>query len=331
MFCISVAASAQVPSMINYQGRLVDDTNLVSGNVELELNLYDAATDGNLLYSDSNTVTVVDGLYSTYIGDNTVFGTLDDALTNTMVYLEPVVNGTALSPRERFVSVPYAAVAETVRGTNLCVDAASGNVGVGTGTAFPESKLTVNGAVQAWNTGSTFVRWGCTNAPTNAVLVYSGHAFAGRFDYAGTRPFIMQPGELSEHMCAYNNTGRFSPLSTLEWHLVPDAGISNEVRVVGCVCLANGPVVTVWGTHTPPDGWDVLYRGYAVSTRYDFSGTVGPILLECDEFDGTAGARQDVDALVWPTKIYNNQVPDGYTGNYLVPGVLCVKVAGASH
>lgn len=112
MTCICLSTTAQVPGMINYQGRLVDGTNLVNGDVSLELKLYDAATDGALLYVDSNTVLVVDGLYSTYIGDDTVSGLLDDALTNAMVYLEPVVNGTALSPRERLVSVPYAVRAE---------------------------------------------------------------------------------------------------------------------------------------------------------------------------------------------------------------------------
>jgi len=146
LLAIAATAQAQVPALINYQGRLVDGTDLVNEPVSLELRLFDAATDGNLLYSDSNTVTVVDGLYSTHVGDDTIFGSLADALTNAMVYLEPVVNGAALSPRERLVTVPYAAVAETVRGADLHVDPTSGNVGIGTNN--PSTNLHVNGSVR---------------------------------------------------------------------------------------------------------------------------------------------------------------------------------------
>jgi len=100
-------ATAQIPNVINYQGRLVDGETLVNGDVSLELRLYDSATNGTLLYADSNTVTVVDGLYSTHIGDDTIAGSLTNALTNAMVYLEVVVDGAALTPRERLVAVPY--------------------------------------------------------------------------------------------------------------------------------------------------------------------------------------------------------------------------------
>jgi hypothetical protein len=99
---------AQVPETLNYQGRLITGTNLVNGTVGLNLSLYTASSGGTLVYQDSNTVTVVDGLYSTYIGDDTVTGNLYDALTNAQVWLQVNVNGVDLSPRERLVSVPYA-------------------------------------------------------------------------------------------------------------------------------------------------------------------------------------------------------------------------------
>lgn len=99
---------AQAPEMFRYQGRLVDGTNLVNATLPMSFKLYDALSGGNKLYEDSAAVTVVDGLYSTMIGDDTVFGSLTNALTNATVCLELTVNGTALSPRERLVSVPYA-------------------------------------------------------------------------------------------------------------------------------------------------------------------------------------------------------------------------------
>jgi len=99
---------AQAPEMFRYQGRLVNGTNLVNATVPMSFKLYNALSGGTRLYEDSNSVLVVDGLYSTTIGDNTVFGSLTNVMTNAAVYLELTVNGETLSPRERLVSVPYA-------------------------------------------------------------------------------------------------------------------------------------------------------------------------------------------------------------------------------
>jgi hypothetical protein len=105
-------ADATAPALINYQGRLVDGTSLVNGTVELSLRLFTESVGGDILFEDSNTVVVVDGLYSTYIGDQpTTTGTLVHALLASNVYLEVVVNGVALSPRERMVAVPYSVFA----------------------------------------------------------------------------------------------------------------------------------------------------------------------------------------------------------------------------
>ncbi len=57
----------------------------------------------------------LDGLYATDIGaSNAVPGALSLVLTNTEVFLEMMVGGTTLSPRERIVSVAYALVAAGV-------------------------------------------------------------------------------------------------------------------------------------------------------------------------------------------------------------------------
>jgi hypothetical protein len=104
---------AQVPHLLSYQGRLVDGTNLVNGNVGLSLRLFDAASAGTKLYEDSNTVAVVDGLYATHLGDDTTAGSLDVALAATNVWLEVAVDDVALTPRERIASVAYALVADT--------------------------------------------------------------------------------------------------------------------------------------------------------------------------------------------------------------------------
>ena len=101
LFLPSSQLFAQAPSLINYQGRLLDGTNLVNGNVGLALRLYNVTSGGPILYEDSNTVTVVDGLYDTVLGDNTAPESLVSVLTNDQVWLEVVVDGIPLAPRER--------------------------------------------------------------------------------------------------------------------------------------------------------------------------------------------------------------------------------------
>jgi hypothetical protein len=64
------SAFAEVPTIINYQGRLLDGTNLANGPGEPSLRLYSASAGGTILYEDSNTVTVADGLYTAALGDH---------------------------------------------------------------------------------------------------------------------------------------------------------------------------------------------------------------------------------------------------------------------
>lgn len=106
------SAFAQVPHLIAYQGRLVNGINLVNGTVGLALTLYNGS--GTMLYRDSNQVTVVDGLYSTFIGDDPASPAFVAAFTNGELYIEAEVNGVVLAPRERIVAVGYAITAAGV-------------------------------------------------------------------------------------------------------------------------------------------------------------------------------------------------------------------------
>jgi len=106
---------AQAPEQINYQGFLKDGGVPVTDDVSMLLRLYTSDSGGSPVYVDSNIVSVVDGLYSTVIGDGTVSGSLADALTNATVYVELVVNGTVMSPRERILSSAYSLLAAKAR------------------------------------------------------------------------------------------------------------------------------------------------------------------------------------------------------------------------
>ena len=111
LFLACVAALpclAAPPGIVNYQGRLVQGTNLVNANVSVVLRVFDAASVGSLLFADSIVVTVVDGLYATWIGDNSIAGSMDNVVAASNAWLEVEINGQTLSPREQLGSVPYA-------------------------------------------------------------------------------------------------------------------------------------------------------------------------------------------------------------------------------
>ncbi len=62
--------TAQVPSLINYQGRLTDaEGQPVTGNRTMAVRIYDAASGGNMTYEESvGTVAVGNGTYSFRFG-----------------------------------------------------------------------------------------------------------------------------------------------------------------------------------------------------------------------------------------------------------------------
>lgn len=102
-------AQAQVPELINYQGRLLQGTNLVNTSTSIVFRLYDEAGGGTLLYQETQNVQIVDGLYSVRIGENIPEpGSLAAAFTGRVVYLEIAVGDETLEPRERIASVAYA-------------------------------------------------------------------------------------------------------------------------------------------------------------------------------------------------------------------------------
>jgi alpha-tubulin suppressor-like RCC1 family protein len=161
-------SEAQAPSLINYQGRLVSGTNLVNGNVGLSLRLFNVPSGGSSIYEDSNSVTVVDGLYATFLGDQTNSGNFVSALTNATVFVEVAVNGVALAPRERIASVAYALDANNA--------AAVGGLPAGalaTGTpVYVESDpfwSAASNGMQSQITAETAARLGADAALTNLI------------------------------------------------------------------------------------------------------------------------------------------------------------------
>ena len=80
----ALIANGQVPSLINYQGRLTDAAGAaVTGSKNFSISLYDAATAGNLLYTESIGAVTLDanGVYSFQFGGS---GTSNSQVTETL-------------------------------------------------------------------------------------------------------------------------------------------------------------------------------------------------------------------------------------------------------
>ncbi|RJO70451.1 MAG: formylglycine-generating enzyme family protein [Myxococcales bacterium] len=116
---LSSLAHAQVPAFITYSGRLTDGTWGQSLVVPLDFPIYDAATDGSLLWTQHfDAVAIEDGYFSVTLGDGE--NALGDPLNVTEVFaahgetwITVSVDGSdELEPRQPVGSVPYAVRAE---------------------------------------------------------------------------------------------------------------------------------------------------------------------------------------------------------------------------
>lgn len=90
---------AQIPQTMNYQGRLEDNSgNPVSdGNYTIVFTIYDAATNGNSLWTETRTVTTEDGFFNLTLGENTAI----NISTEQQVWLNISIGGNNLTPRTK--------------------------------------------------------------------------------------------------------------------------------------------------------------------------------------------------------------------------------------
>jgi hypothetical protein len=114
-----LATFAAVPSQINFQGRLTDNSPTqapIDGTAQMSFSIWDATSGGNELWAEpaSGTipVPVVKGIFSILLGGSGVPlpPTVFDGEGN--LYLQIVVDGETLQPRQAIGSVPYAVRAD---------------------------------------------------------------------------------------------------------------------------------------------------------------------------------------------------------------------------
>ncbi|NIO86815.1 MAG: hypothetical protein GTN68_40335 [Candidatus Aminicenantes bacterium] len=105
---LSVSLYAQVPKLINYQGMLTDAAgNPINGSRIIQFGIYNSASGGTALWTETQTVTVNNGLFNVLLGANTPIAV--SVFDGGDKYLAVKVGTDAeMTPRKRLVSVGHA-------------------------------------------------------------------------------------------------------------------------------------------------------------------------------------------------------------------------------
>ncbi|MFH1321323.1 MAG: tail fiber domain-containing protein [Bacteroidota bacterium] len=146
---------AATPNIINYQGRLRQDGQPVSGNKQMWFKIYDAPSGGNIIWSVANVpVSVSTGVFNYKLQ----LTEIDWAKSNTTYYLSVAIELETyeLLPREQFTSVPYAFEANTLSGRTYDTFVTTSTNQTISGVKTFTSSVTIT-ASDFSVTGSTFV------------------------------------------------------------------------------------------------------------------------------------------------------------------------------
>ena len=151
-------ANAAAPNLVNYQGRLTDSAGVPvsTGNYSVTFSIYSVASGGAALWSETQNLTVTDGLFATLLGSVVPF--TSNAFSDTIRYLGVQLAGNPeQSPRSRIASVPFAISAGNSGGWvddgfNVHLASPTDRVGIGV-SAPPVAQLQVHDAIN-WINGS---------------------------------------------------------------------------------------------------------------------------------------------------------------------------------
>jgi hypothetical protein len=203
-FHVSAFAQTKVPSLINYQGYVANSAGLPIGNGAPEnrtvtFRFWKSASDTaavSRLYSESQTVTVLDGDFSVLIGNGAAVAGETNAVanvagvfTNKEVFLgitvddgNPTTTDAEITPRQQLVSTAFAfraSVAESVDNgaiSNAMLDANAVNTDQLVASSVTNDKMAassvtsaniVDGTITSADIGANAV--GATQIATNAV------------------------------------------------------------------------------------------------------------------------------------------------------------------
>lgn len=278
----AASASSAVPGQLTEQGRLLDTSGVpATGSVSIVFALYDGATGGTALWTETQNITLDDGYFSARLGDATAIPA--SVFSGATRYLGVKVGADAeMTPRQSIVSVPYALMANnavgditptsvSVNGTTV-IDSSGAWVGGGgvTGPAGPIGPTGPAGSV-----GPT----GPTGPPGPVGIIGPSGPLGppgatgptgptGADGAAGAQGPAGPTGIVAT--AAFNGPGPFSlVLSDLTWSFV---GPTATVTVTAGQRLTGAAVASIGAAAADFVGFAVCYRIQAGGTVTPFSG-----------------------------------------------------------
>ncbi len=186
------AAAPVIPATFNYQGLLRNpDGSLTTGTYTLTAKVYDAATSGSVLYTETfPNVTVREGVFNIVLGDNPGGQDLQAAFSAAPRYigLTLVGQGNELIPRQRLHGVPWAlyatnaANADLLDGQDANTLVPPGTVVAYAGTIAPPGWLLCDGhAVTRTEYLALYLAIGTSHGSGNGSTTFNLPDYRGRF------------------------------------------------------------------------------------------------------------------------------------------------------
>jgi hypothetical protein len=98
----------QVPNVVDFQGTLFDGSGTaITGQRSIAFRIYSASSGGDLLWEESQAVTIADGVYNVALGSVNAFA--DEVWSHPQLWLALKVGSDGeMAPRTRILAVPFA-------------------------------------------------------------------------------------------------------------------------------------------------------------------------------------------------------------------------------
>ena len=278
---ITVSVSADIPKMINYQGKVTDTAGnpVPDGSYLMQFKIFDAPTGNVLLWSSGDvSVDVADGTFSVLLGQSPQ-PSLDLAFDQDC-WLEVVVEGVVQSPRQQLISVGYAYMASgLIPGTEI-----SGEVTTPDGAVIK--------ALNMATSGSAYGLWG-ESASTSGEGVH-GYGHIGVYGRTvATNGFGVYARAdattgLSYGVYAQSQGDEGRGVYGIAWRGGPSYGVFGENRSsegTGVYGWATATTGTAYGVHGHSDSRD----GSGVYGTAEETGVVGYAFASTGETYGVFG------------------------------------------
>ena len=176
VFFFASLSHSGVPQMINYQGKLTTTAGaLIDDTLSMVFTIYDAATDGGVLWTETQPSVVVEkGVFSVLLG--AVNPLPDTVFTGDLRYLGvKVEDDPEMSPRKNIVSVGYAYKSEFTDTAEYAK----------TAPAMPDADWIINGDNVYHTPGNVGIG---TTSPSYPLHVSGNSAISGNVGFWGTAP-----------------------------------------------------------------------------------------------------------------------------------------------